>query len=256
LEAALTLTETLPVDGLGLEATAAHLLRDVTPGLNASSLSSHYYGFVVGGVTPAAQIADAVVSTYDQNVHVHLPKESVASTVEDRALVLLMDLLGFEKAVWRGRTLTTGATASNVLGLACGREWVVNRALKRAEPENPESPTVGEIGLLAACLRAKVATVQVLTTMPHSSLVKAASVVGIGRANVKNVGQTGGMPWLFDHQKLEAHLAIPGSVSIVAISCGEVNTGRFATTGVDEMRRIRALCDSYGAWLHVDGGKY
>jgi glutamate/tyrosine decarboxylase-like PLP-dependent enzyme len=39
----------------------------------------------------------------------------------------------------------------------------------------------------------------------------------------------------------------------VAISCGEVNTGRFATTGIDQMKEIRRLCDEYGAWLHVDG---
>ena len=42
------------------------------------------------------------------------------------------------------------------------------------------------------------------------------------------------------------------TASIVAVSCSEVNTGLFATTG-GEMKSIRELCDEYGAWLHVDG---
>jgi glutamate/tyrosine decarboxylase-like PLP-dependent enzyme len=38
------------------------------------------------------------------------------------------------------------------------------------------------------------------------------------------------------------------------VSAGEVNTGKFATDGLYKMKRIRYLCDKYGAWLHVDGG--
>jgi hypothetical protein len=46
-----------------------------------------------------------------------------------------------------------------------------------------------------------------------------------------------------------------GAVSIIAVSAGEVNTGRFATTR-EEMIKIRALANTYGAWVHVDGGTY
>ena len=123
----------LPQPALGIQKTTDHLLRDIAPALNRASLSPNYYGFVTGGVSPAARVADTVVSFYDQNVGVHLPDQTVATTAEDAAFVLLLDLLNLEKDDLLGRTFTTGATGSNILGLACGREYVINQALGRRQ---------------------------------------------------------------------------------------------------------------------------
>ncbi len=59
-----------------------------------------------------------------------------------------------------------------------------------------------------------------------------------------------------DIEKLEGELKIDSRVCVVVISCGEVNTGGYATESEDEARKVRDLCDRYGAWLHVDGGEY
>jgi glutamate/tyrosine decarboxylase-like PLP-dependent enzyme len=116
---------------------------------------------------------------------------------------------------------------------------------------------VGELGVLGACVKAGVKEVQVLTTMGHSSLYKAASVVGLGRACVKDLALSKEEPWRMNVKLLEHELKREdGVVSIVALSAGEVNTGRFATGGLGEMKRIRELCNKHGAWLHVDGGMY
>ena len=245
-----SLPNSLAVTGLGEEATAAHLLSDLTPGFNSPKTSSNYYGFVTGGVLPIAEVADNVVTAFDQNVSVHLPDQSVSTVVEDTALNMLVELLKLGDG-WEGKTFTTGATASNILGLACGREAVINRRLRR-EPE------LGEVGLLAACMEAGIKQIQVLTTMGHSSLYKAASVVGIGRGSVKDIPVSRDEPWRMDLELLEQELEAEeeGVVSIVAVSAGEVNTGKFAIAGMGEMRKIRNLCDKYRAWLHVDGGKY
>ena len=204
---------------------------------------------------PIAEVADNIVTAWDQNLSVHLPGEEVGTVVEERALGFLAELLGFKKGgeEWKGRTFTTGATAANILGLACGREVVIGHRLQA----KGEKRGVGELGLLRACIDAGVKEVQVLTSMGHSSLYKAASVVGIGRASVKDIGRKDGRPWMVDLNVLKTELerAKDGVVSIVALSAGEVNTGRFATGGLEEMKSIRALCDEYGAWLHVDGGK-
>lgn len=160
-----------------------------------------------------------------------------------------MGLLRLGEGTWRGRTFTTGATGSNVLGLACGREAVVGRKLGGEE-------SVGELGLLAACLEAGIAEVQILTSAGHSSLSKAASVVGFGRASVKELRLSEEEPWRLDIAALERELQRPNTVSIIAISVGEVNTGRFALTGVEEMRKVRELADKYGSWIHVDGGEF
>ena len=247
-----SLLQNIPEHGLGCLGTTNHLLYDIAPGLNASSLSANYYGFVTGGVTPAAMIADRLVSTYDQNPLVHLPDQTVASNVEDKALRLLMDLVRFDQKQWSG-VFSTGATASNVLGLACGRENIINERIKsRLGPDSEEN--VGSLGLLKACRVADVEEVDIFTTMAHSSLFKASSIVGLGRASISDVARSKGEV-TFDLQKLEQRLK-SGShsrASIVVISCGEVNTGLFATHSLADVQRLRKLCDTYGAWLHVDG---
>ncbi|PGH29183.1 hypothetical protein GX50_08069 [[Emmonsia] crescens] len=248
----------LPTTGLGFSETKRHIINDIAPGFNGSSLSANYYGFVTGGVTPAALLADNIVSAYDQNVHVHIPDHSIATDVEDRALTFLLDLFDLDHKYWAHKTLTTGATGSNVLGLALGREFVLRAAVERkAGADLKVMKSVGEHGMAEVLIAAGLKGLQVVSTYPHSSLGKAAGVLGIGRANVKSVCADGGgessPPLRFDFQILEKELARSDMASIVAVSCGEVNTGHFATGGLKEFRKIRQLCDKYGAWLHIDG---
>ncbi|QVM07388.1 hypothetical protein D8B26_002088 [Coccidioides posadasii str. Silveira] len=244
-----SLFESLPRKGKGFAEIKDHLLKDIVPGLNFASISPNYYGFVTGGVTPAAWFADNIVSAYDQNVQVHIREHSVATDVEDKSLKLLLDLFRLETREWPHRTVTSGATASNVLGLACGREFVLRSV---AERKGIDCKSVGEYGIVEVLRAAGLSGLHVLSTLPHSSLGKAAGILGIGRSNVKTICTTEN-PLRFDMKRLEKQLASAGMASIVAVSCGEVNTGRFATGGIDEFRQIRALCDKYGAWLHVDG---
>lgn len=267
-----TLFSTLPDQGLGDDGAIDHISKDITPGLNAASQSANYYGFVIGGSTPAAKRADNIVTEYDQNVHLHLPKETIATDVEIKALDMLCQLLdlnqhtiflhGSEKEVkpqWTHRTFTTGATASNVLGLACARQKVFDRlATKEIRKtggiitlEMFKKVDVAQVGLYTAMKNASIKGIRILTTLPHSSLTKAAAIVGLGRDSVHLVGQAK-HPHKFDMKLLAKALADKNYASIVAISCAEVNAGLFATSG-DEMRHIRALCDQHGSWIHVDG---
>lgn len=217
----------------------AHIVKDILPALNGQGSSARYYGFVTGGVLPIAEWADNVVTRMDQNVQVHLPAQTVATTLEASALQMLADVLGLGNT-FAGRTFTTGATASNILGLACGREVVVGQ--------------VGELGLLAACVKAGVEEIQVLASAAHSSVYKAAGVLGLGRASVKDVAVSGDEPWRLDLDKVEEALQKKGAKSIIAISAGDVNTGRFALSGRQEWEKLRKLADKHGAWIHVDGG--
>ncbi|KAN0108438.1 PLP-dependent transferase [Hyaloscypha variabilis] len=244
------LIASLPPTGLGEAATEAHLLNDLPGGFNGPKTSSNYYGFVTGGVFPIAEVADNIVTAFDQSPMVHLPDQSISTIVEDRALNMLVELLNLGPG-WGGKTFTTGATGANILGLACGREYVVNSRLKNATG----GTGVGELGIVAACSKASIKEIQVLTTMGHSSLYKAASINGLGRQSVKDVPVSKDEPWKIDVDKLERELqrSEDGIVSIVAISAGEVNTGKFAVSGLSEMKKIRELCDKFGAWLHVDG---
>ncbi|KAL8771867.1 MAG: hypothetical protein Q9209_002805 [Squamulea sp. 1 TL-2023] len=252
-EASNRLASKIPIGGYGIEKTTTHLLEDIVAALNGQALSPNYYAFVTGGVTPAARVAETLVSTYDQNVQLHLPETTIATELEDRALKLLLELLDFSVEAWPSHTLTTGATASNIIGLACGREYVVNNAVRSNSKEStsPKTETVGEDGLLAACRAADITDIQVLTSLPHSSLKKASSVIGLGRSCFHTVSR-GEDDIAFDLAVLEDHLKRPNTVSIVVISCADVNTGMFATHGFDDVAALRSLCDKYGSWIHVD----
>ncbi|KAM3431048.1 hypothetical protein MY4824_007342 [Beauveria thailandica] len=249
--------------GAAPSAVALHIARDIAPALTGQNASPRYLGFVTGGALPLAEWADNVVSALDQNVQVHLPTQTVATAVEDAALEMLARLLRLlpdDDDGWRGRTLTTGATASNVLGLACGREHVIGNKFAAAaageeeeEQQQQQRAAVGETGLLAAARAAGVDEIQVLTSMGHSSLGKAASVVGLGRRAVRELRLSEEEPWRFDMDAAEAAMQRPGVATILAVSAGEVNTGRYALRGIDEWKRVRALADRYGAWIHVDG---
>lgn len=244
-----SLPNTLPDAGASLDFVQRHILDDIVPAFNGGSISPNYYGFVTGGATPAALFADNVVSAYDQNVQVHLSDHSIVTDVEFHALGLLADLLRLDRSVWHNGTFTTGATGSNILGLALGREFVLQKA---AEKKGNPMRSVGEEGLFEVLHALGLSGIQVLSTLPHSSLVKAAGVLGIGRANVRNICHADNQLH-FDMVQLEKELARTDKASIVAISCGEVNTGRFATSGMEQLAEIRQLCDKYGAWIHVDG---
>lgn len=243
-----SLCKTLPTNGLGTDQLKQHLDIDIGPGLNQASQSSRYYGFVIGGATPAAAYADNLVTEYDQNVHVHLPNETICTEVEHSALNMLCELLDLSPAEWTHKTFPTGATTANIIGLACGREQIIAVAGKKHGVE----ASVAELGLMQAMRTAELDDIQILTTVPHSSIRKAASVIGLGHASVKELCRAGDDRHRFDHALLEQALQKPRTASIIMVSCAEVNTGLFATNGLDEFTKLRKLADEYGAWIHVD----
>lgn len=248
----------LPDGELDIQDSRDHI-DELKAGMNRCSQSSRYYGFVTGGATEISAYADNVVTELDQNVQVHLPAETIATDVEDAALRMLCQLLDLNSSDWEHRTFTTGATASNILGIALAREYVVAQAGERAQDAsktqaNVKDPfSIAEVGLLKATRSARVEDIQILTTVPHSSIKKAASILGLGHDSVVDVSRRlPNIKHLFDFEALETALKVASTASIIIVSCSEVNTGLFATEGLRDFERLRKLADDYGAWIHVD----
>lgn len=117
-----SLPRALPPTGLGTEATTQHLLENVLSGCLQAQNGPAYFGFVIGGVTPAAQLADILLSGYDENAGMNNEAHTSSAKIEASALGMVLDLIGVDRGSYKGRTITTGATASNVLGM--GASWV------------------------------------------------------------------------------------------------------------------------------------
>lgn len=243
-----TIHQALPENGVGYRKLQQHLEYELTQGLSNSASSSRYFGFVTGGTTPAAVLADNVVTAYDQNVQVHLPDQSITTDVEYHALNMLCELIDLDPKAWKHKIFTTGATGSNIVGLACGRGFTVAKAAAR---HGKHDVSVARQGLLSACLAAGVEKVQILTTVPHSSIRKAAAVIGLGHEAVIDCSREGA-PSKFDVSKLREQLEAPRTASIIMISACEVNSGMFATSCRGDMEELRQLADEHGAWIHVD----
>ena len=194
-----------------------------------------------------------LVTVYDQNVQVHLLDQTIATEVEVCALHMLLDLFNLERDAWgRSPTFTTGATASNALGLAMGRESVLRR---KAEKRGSSPLSVGEQGIHKVMESAGVKRVQILSTLPHSSIAKAASIVGLGRSHVVSVSktETSGVSTVgIDFERLEAAVRKLDVATILGLSAGEVDTGRFATNAMQEMKRLHYISGQHDIWIHVD----
>ncbi|GAA6043288.1 hypothetical protein JCM8097_003036 [Rhodosporidiobolus ruineniae] len=242
------LPEELPQDGLGLEATTTHLLETIAPALMPGQAGPRCFGLVTGGVTPASQLADQLVTSFDPCVQVHWPEKTASVALEQLALSYLLSLLSLPTSTFTHNTLTTGATASNLLGLSLGREWAVSR-IQRLKGDDFADWSVAEDGTGGV-------ETDVFVVDAHASVKKAAAILGIGRRSVVELGnreleEKEGRIGCFDLEKLEEQLrsnAEKGRASIVATSFGEVNTGAIGS----DTPSVRALCDMYHAWLHID----
>jgi len=222
------LDEPLPEGPTDSTAVVAEWLQRAEPGIVASP-GPRFFGYVVGGVTPAALAGDWLTSAIDQNGGLWAGSPAAAQTelVVLRWLKELFDL----PVQWSG-VLTTGATMANLVGLGAARQWASARmGFDAATDGLGGHPPIRVVSSDAI----------------HASAIKSLGTLGLGRASLTTVPAPDGR---VDLESLRHVVdAIDGPVIVIA-NAGEVNSGQF-----DDIERIADLCADHpgGAWLHVDG---
>jgi glutamate/tyrosine decarboxylase-like PLP-dependent enzyme len=203
----------------------AALASAAGPGVLASG-SGRYFGFVVGGTTPAALAADWLTSAWDQNAGLYVLGPA-AAVVEEVAGAWVADLLGLPPQVSVG--FVTGAQMANFTGLAAALHAVLDRA----------GWDLGSAGLWGA------PRVRVLAgETRHGTIDRALRFLGVGTAAIEPVAAD-------DQGRMRVDAlaeALDGGPSIVCAPVGNVNTG-----AVDPVGEISDLAHRAGAWVHVDG---
>ncbi len=189
-----------------------------------ASAGGRYFGFVTGGSLPAALAANWLAGAWDQNSALTV-MSPIAAKLEEVTLRWLLEVLALPPEAGAG--FTTGATMANFTALAAARHALLQRQGWDVEAQ----------GLFGAPPLTVVVGDEV-----HVSLLKALSLLGLGRERVVRVP--------VDNQgrmRAEALPALsPGT--IVCIQAGNVNTGAF-----DPATDICAAARQAGAWVHVDG---
>jgi glutamate/tyrosine decarboxylase-like PLP-dependent enzyme len=203
------------------------LATAVEPGVVASS-SGRYFGFVVGGATPAAVAADWLTSVWDQNAALYVLGPA-ASVVEEVAGGWLAELLGLPAGVSVG--FVTGAQMANFSGLAIGMHEVLRRT----------GWDVAAAGLWGAP-RLRVLAGQ----GRHGTVDRALRFLGVGAEAV--------VPVDMDEQgrmrpdALRRALEQGNGPAMVCAGVGDVNSG-----AVDPVGEVCEVAHRHGAWVHVDG---
>ena len=204
-------------------------LLGAAEGALVGSVGPRYFGFVIGGASPASSAADIVATGWDQNGFnpVLSPAAEAAERVAGR---WVKELLGLPDGASVG--FVTGAQSANTVGLAVGRHRVL---------EDADWDVEGD-GLLGAP-RVRV----VVGSERHATIDRSLRLLGLGTACVVPVeSDTQGA---IDVARLAAVLAgEPSTPTIVCLQAGNVNTG-----ASDDFEAAIPLAHERGAWVHVDG---
>jgi glutamate/tyrosine decarboxylase-like PLP-dependent enzyme len=211
-------------DGPADPAEVLALLDDIGSPATVASAGGRYFGFVIGGSLPAALAANWLAGAWDQNAAMQV-MSPVAAKLEEIVLAWMVDLLGLPAG--SGAGFVTGTTMANFTALAAARSTLLHRAGWNVE----------EDGLFGAPPIHVVVGDEV-----HVSLLKALSMLGLGRSRVTRVAADAQ-----GRMKPEA-LPVLDERTLVCIQAGNVNTGAF-----DPASEICARARDTASWVHVDG---
>ncbi|HTP40421.1 MAG TPA: pyridoxal-dependent decarboxylase [Steroidobacteraceae bacterium] len=200
------------------------LLDDLVSPATLVETGPRFFGFVIGGVLPAALAANWLAASWDQNAAYYSTTPGVAHA-EKTALAWLIGLFDLPADTAAG--FVTGATVANFTALAAARHWVLERAGWNVEAD----------GLFGA------PPITVITGgEAHPTLLKSLGMLGLGRSRVvrARVDAQGCM-------RADALPEIQGP-AILCLQAGNVNTG-----GFDPFHPLIERAHAQGAWVHVDG---
>ena len=218
----------LPAAGADPVAVLDALVAGAGPGVVATP-SGRFFGWVIGGVLPAALGADWLTSLWDQNAGL-LVSSPAAAGAERVAAEWLLDLLGLPSDAAVG--FVTGAMMANFTCLAAARHATYRRVGWDVDAD----------GLLGA----PPLTV-VVGEERHDTVDVALRYLGLGPARSLVVPADGQGRLLLDRLADLLEARKPGPL-VVCLQAGNVNSGSF-----DPLGPAVDLVHAHGGWAHVDG---
>lgn len=200
------------------------LLHEIGAPAAVSQGGGRYFGFVNGGVIPAALAARLLADIWDQNAALNI-MSPIASKLEAICETWLVDLLQLPKGSAAG--FVSGTSTASLCGLLAGRNAILWR----------QGWDVSQRGLFGAPpIRL------IMSEAVHGSVFKALAILGIGAAQIELVPAD-------DQGRFDARqLPQLDKTSLLILQAGNVNSGAF-----DDFASICSAAQEAEAWVHVDG---
>ena len=219
-----------PLRGRPLESMLKEFEQTIVPGITHWNHPSFFAYFGITGSMPGilGEYLSAAL-----NVNGMLWTTSPALTeIEELALGYLRDMLGLPAELF-GMILDTASTSS-LLAVAAAREMLADLDIrKRGMAGRDDIPPL----------------TMYTSAESHSSIEKAAIVLGIGQENVRKIATD--EKFRMDPGILES--AIRADIeSGKRPFCAVATVGTTSTTSVDPVPAIASICRHHGIWLHVD----
>ncbi len=189
-----------------------------------SQSGGRYFGFVNGGNFPVAIAAKWLSDAWDQNSALFV-MSPIAAILEEVCEKWIVDLLGLPAETAAG--LVSGSSTATLCALAAARNALLLK----------QNWDVHQDGLFGAPpLRV------VLGEQAHSSVIKALSLMGIGKNQLIWAG--------VDEQGriLPERLPALDENTLLIAQAGNVNGGAF-----DPLDTLCGMANRAGAWIHIDG---
>lgn len=223
IEAMKTFNEDMPALP-GNSAEIIDMLHKYGSPATVSQIGGRYFGFVNGGVIPAALAAKWLSDFWDQNTPLHFTSP-IASKLEAIVEKWLQQLFNLPDETVAG--FVSGSSMANLCGLAAARFRIYQRL----------GWDINAKGLMGAPKIRIVAGKHA-----HGTVLKAIALLGLGKDNIEWVD--------VDEQGRIIAGKIPtlDSQTILILQAGNVNSGAF-----DPFEEICPKAIETGAWIHIDG---
>jgi glutamate/tyrosine decarboxylase-like PLP-dependent enzyme len=199
-------------------------LDEIGSAATTTNTGGRYFGFVNGGMLPAALAAHWLAGAWNQNVALRA-MSPIGAELEEVVLGWICEALGLPADCAGG--LVSCATTASFTALVTARQALLERA----------AWNVAEEGMFGA-----PPIDVVVGGEAHASIMKALSLAGFGSKRVTVVEA--------DSQGRMRAEKLPklSERTIVCLQAGNVNTGAF-----DPGAEICEAAKKQGAWVHVDG---
>lgn len=221
-----------PEQGSDPAEVVAFLANDLQPYVTAHA-SGRYFGFVIGGLHPAAYGAELLASTWDQNACLYAVAQGVA-IAEEVAAGWILEALDLPADSSVG--FVTGGQMANFTCLAAARHYVLREAGWNVEADGLQgAPKVNVV----------------VKTERHSTVPRALRHLGLGDSSAVEVSSDAQSR--IDPEALEAALLDLEGPTIICVEAGNINFGSF-----DDYRAVADIAAGHRergnpTWVHVDG---